>query len=110
MRFPHCMSYDNTNHPDRLQGNAAVHRLYTAKQGRRGCGRGEAAGAPSRVSPAQPGALGHRGGAGVSLPGLQGLWGSAQEMKPIYDQTSAHLCHYGKVINIREGKDIADSI
>lgn len=65
---------------------------------------------PSRLCPAHPGALGHWGRASISLPGLQGLWGSTQEMKPIYDQTSAHLCHYGKVINIRKGKDITHSI
>lgn len=65
---------------------------------------------PSRASHTQPEALGHQERVSISFPGLQGLWGSTQEMKPIYDQTSAHLCHYGKVINIREGKDIAHSI
>lgn len=55
-------------------------------------------------------APGHGGRAGVSPPGLQGLGASTQEMKPIYDQTSAHLCHYEKVINIRRGKDIAHLI
>lgn len=110
MHFPHCTSYDNTNHPDGLQGNGAVHPLYATKQGRRGRSRGEAAGAPLQGLPCPTWSTGHWGRAGISLPGLQGLWGSAQEMKPIYDQTSTHLCHYGKVINTREGKDIAHSI
>lgn len=102
------MSYDNTNHPDGLQGNGTVHPLYSTEQ--RGCSRGEAPGDALEGLRAQHQAPGHRGRAGVSPPGLQGFGGSAQEMKPIYDQTSAHLCHYGKVINIREGKDIAHSI
>ena len=85
--------------------------LFTPQSGGEGAvAEGRPPELPSRVSPAQPGALGHRGRASVSLPGLQGLRGSAQEMKPIYDQTSAHLCHYGKVINIRDGKEIAHSI
>lgn len=79
--------------------------------------RGEGAAAKGKLlelcsggSSAQLEALGHWGRASFSLPGLQGLRGSAQEMKPIYDQTSAHLCHYGKVINIRERKHITHSI
>lgn len=103
------MSYDNTNYPDGLQGNGNIHSLDGAEHGQKA--------AVKRVSWRCPQGLcawhqasGHGGRTGVSPPALQGLRASAQEMKPIYDQTSVHLCHYEKVINIRRGKDISHLI